>query len=82
MSDKIVTHAELKANNTKEKVYLLLHGKVYDATAFADEHPGGEDVIFSAAGRDASEDFDDAGHSKEARDLLVDMLVGTIEASA
>ncbi|KAJ7046108.1 cytochrome b5-like heme/steroid binding domain-containing protein, partial [Mycena alexandri] len=81
MSEKIVTHAELKANSTKEKVWLLLHGKVYDATAFADEHPGGDDAIFAVAGRDSTEEFEDAGHSKDARELLDEMLVGTIEAS-
>ncbi|KAJ7775502.1 cytochrome b5-like heme/steroid binding domain-containing protein [Mycena metata] len=82
MSEKIVTLAELKEHNTKDKLWLVLHGKVYDATKFADEHPGGEDAILSVAGQDGSDPFDDVGHSKEARELLVDLLVGKIEGSA
>ncbi|KAJ7121938.1 cytochrome b5-like heme/steroid binding domain-containing protein [Mycena filopes] len=81
-ADKVITLAELKEHNTKDKAWVLLHGKVYDATAFAEEHPGGDDTIWSIAGQDASDPFDDVGHSKEARELLIDMLVGTIETTA
>ncbi|KAJ7771077.1 cytochrome b5-like heme/steroid binding domain-containing protein [Mycena maculata] len=80
MSDaKIVTYAELKASNTKEKLYVLIHEKVYDVTKFLDEHPGGDEVILAESGRDATEAFEDVGHSDEARELLPGMLVGEFE---
>ncbi|KAJ7771066.1 cytochrome b5-like heme/steroid binding domain-containing protein [Mycena maculata] len=80
MSDaKIVTYAELKANNTKEKLYVLIHEKVYDVTKFLDEHPGGDEVILAESGQDATEAFEDVGHSDEARELLPGMLVGEFE---
>ncbi|KAJ7246591.1 cytochrome b5-like heme/steroid binding domain-containing protein [Mycena haematopus] len=67
---KTVSLAELRANNTKSKLWILIHGKVYDCTQFLDEHPGGDEVILAEQGQDASEAFEDVGHSDEARELL------------
>ncbi|KAJ7682248.1 cytochrome b5-like heme/steroid binding domain-containing protein [Mycena polygramma] len=82
MSEKIVTLAELRANNTKAKLWILLHGKVYDVTKFLDEHPGGDEVIIAETGQDATEAFEDVGHSDEARELLPNMLVGEFEKNS
>ncbi|KAI0824767.1 cytochrome b5 [Trametes gibbosa] len=79
MASKLVTYAELKAHTGKDSLYLLLHEKVYDVTKFIDEHPGGDEVIIAEAGRDATEAFEDVGHSDEARALLTDLLVGDFE---
>ncbi|KIM52641.1 hypothetical protein SCLCIDRAFT_1223591 [Scleroderma citrinum Foug A] len=76
---KIVTFAELKAHSTKESLYILLHEKVYDVTKFIDEHPGGDEVILSEACKDATDAFEDVGHSDEARELLPNMLIGEFE---
>ena len=54
---------------------------VYDVSKFADEHPGGDEVLFSEVGKDATEAFEDVGHSDDARNLLPDMLVGTVEGA-
>ncbi|KAJ7020278.1 cytochrome b5-like heme/steroid binding domain-containing protein [Mycena alexandri] len=82
MSEKIVTLAELRANNTKDNLYILIHEKVYNVTKFLDEHPGGDEVILSEAGQDATEAFEDVGHSDEARELLPAMLVGEFEKNS
>ncbi|KAJ7228189.1 cytochrome b5-like heme/steroid binding domain-containing protein [Mycena pura] len=83
MSDKkIVTLDELRANNTKDSLYVLLHEKVYDVTKFLDEHPGGDEVILAEASQDATEAFEDVGHSDEARELLPGMLVGEFEKNS
>ncbi|KIY52285.1 cytochrome b5 [Fistulina hepatica ATCC 64428] len=82
MADKIITYDELKAHASKESMYILLHGKVYDVTKFLDEHPGGDEVIIAEAGdtgKDGTDAFEDVGHSDEARALLPDMLVGEFE---
>ncbi|CDO71358.1 hypothetical protein BN946_scf184908.g116 [Trametes cinnabarina] len=79
MASKLITYAELKAHSTKESLYVLLHEKVYDVTKFIDEHPGGDEVILAEAGRDATEAFEDVGHSDEARALLKDMYIGDFE---
>ncbi|KAJ7637201.1 cytochrome b5-like heme/steroid binding domain-containing protein [Mycena rosella] len=79
---KIVTLAELRANSTKEKIWVLIHEKVYDATKFLDEHPGGDEVILAEASQDATEAFEDVGHSDEARELLPGMFVGDFEKNS
>jgi len=76
---KIVTYEELKQNSTKNSLYVLLHEKVYDVTKFIDEHPGGDDVILAEAAKDATQAFEDVGHSDEARELLPGLLVGDFE---
>ncbi|KAL9713065.1 hypothetical protein Ac2012v2_004306 [Leucoagaricus gongylophorus] len=75
----IVTADQLRAHKTRDGLYILLHGKVYDVTKFLDEHPGGDEVILAEACQDATEAFEDVGHSDEARALLPDMLVGDFE---
>ncbi|KIJ69843.1 hypothetical protein HYDPIDRAFT_104471 [Hydnomerulius pinastri MD-312] len=76
---KVITYADLQANNSKDSLYVLLHGKVYDVTKFIDEHPGGDEVILAEGGKDATEAFEDVGHSDEARELLPAMLIGEFE---
>jgi len=71
-----LTIEELKAHTTRDDIYLLISGKVYNVSKFLDEHPGGDEVILAEAGKDATEAFEDVGHSDEARDLLKDMYVG------
>ncbi|KZV86333.1 cytochrome b5 [Exidia glandulosa HHB12029] len=79
----IINIADVAAHKTRDSAWLVLNGKVYDATKFLDEHPGGDEVILSECGKpDATEAFDDIGHSDEARALLADMLVGTVEGAA
>ncbi|KAF8076701.1 cytochrome b5-like heme/steroid binding domain-containing protein [Lyophyllum atratum] len=79
MATKTVTIDDLRAHKTKESFYILIHGKVYDVTKFIDEHPGGDEVILAEGGQDATEAFEDVGHSDEARALLPEMLVGEFE---
>ena len=37
---------------------VLRAGKVYDVTPFMDDHPGGGEIMLSAAGKDATNDFE------------------------
>ncbi len=37
---------------------MVLHGNVYDVTAFLPSHPGGSRIILQLAGRDATAEFD------------------------
>ncbi|KAK8861333.1 hypothetical protein IAR55_002152 [Kwoniella newhampshirensis] len=69
----------LDEHKTRESCWMLLHDKVYDVTAFLDEHPGGDEVMLEECGRDATEAFEDVGHSDEARDMLPKMLLGDFD---
>ncbi|RMJ28549.1 Cytochrome b5 [Aspergillus sp. HF37] len=74
-----LTFQEVAAHNTKKDLYLVIHDKVYDVSKFVDEHPGGEEVLLDVGGQDASEAFEDVGHSDEARETLSEMLVGDVK---
>ncbi|WFD37939.1 uncharacterized protein MJAP1_000887 [Malassezia japonica] len=73
-----ITFAELCEHNTEQDLWLLIDGKVYDVTKFMPEHPGGDEVLTTEAGKDATEHFEDVGHSDDARDQLKGMLIGTL----
>ncbi|KAL9262684.1 Cytochrome b5 isoform A-like protein [Drosera capensis] len=56
--------------------------QVYDVSTYLDEHPGGDDVVLEVTGKDSIEEFEDAGHSEEARDLLETFFIGELDPSA
>ncbi|KAI6784486.1 putative cytochrome b5 [Emericellopsis cladophorae] len=76
---KEFTYQDVAEHNTKKDMYLVVHDKVYDCGKFVDEHPGGEEVMLDVAGQDATEAFEDVGHSDEARETLDALLVGTLK---
>ena len=76
---KVVTAEEVAKHNTKKDVWFTIHGLVYDITNYLEDHPGGEEVMLDRAGLDASVDFEDVGHSDEARKELVKYLIGSLE---
>ncbi|NXP99492.1 CYB5B protein, partial [Vidua macroura] len=42
------------------------------------QHPGGEEVLLEQAGRDATESFEDVGHSTDAREMLKQYYIGEV----
>uniref|UniRef100_A0A1D1YY69 Putative cytochrome b5 n=1 Tax=Anthurium amnicola TaxID=1678845 RepID=A0A1D1YY69_9ARAE len=78
-STKEFTYEELSAHNTKKSLYISIKGKVYDVSNFIDEHPGGEEVLLDVAGKDATDPFEDVGHSDEALAILETLLIGNMK---
>ncbi|CAG8540341.1 9929_t:CDS:2, partial [Paraglomus occultum] len=73
------TYEELSTRNTKKSLYISIQGNVYDVSKFIDEHPGGEEVLLDVAGKDATEPFEDVGHSDEALGILKTLIVGKMK---
>ncbi|XP_069757396.1 cytochrome b5 type B [Narcine bancroftii] len=69
---------EVKTHNRSKSMWLVIHDKVFDVTKFLEEHPGGEEVLFEQAGGDATESFEDVGHSSDARELLKQYFIGEL----
>ncbi|KAM7496215.1 hypothetical protein LguiA_020629 [Lonicera macranthoides] len=77
---KVFTLAEVSNHNTNKDCWLLIGGKVYDVTKFLEDHPGGDEVLLTATGKDATDDFEDVGHSTSARSMMDEFYVGDIDS--
>ncbi|XP_052583505.1 cytochrome b5 type B isoform X3 [Peromyscus californicus insignis] len=83
-SDPSVTYfrlEEVAKRNSAEETWMVIHGRVYDITRFLSEHPGGEEVLLEQAGADATESFEDVGHSPDAREMLKQYYIGDVHPS-
>ncbi|KAG1941470.1 cytochrome b5 [Pimephales promelas] len=70
--------SEVEERNSFKSTWIIIHNKVYDVTKFLEEHPGGEEVLREQAGGDATESFEDVGHSSDAREMASSMLIGEL----
>lgn len=75
---KVFREDEVKQHKDAKSTWMIIHDKIYDVTKFLEEHPGGEEVLLEQAGGDATESFEDVGHSTDARDLMKEYLVGEL----
>ncbi|CAD5229296.1 unnamed protein product [Bursaphelenchus okinawaensis] len=75
-SKTLYTAEEVAKHNSNESCWIILEDKVYDVSKFLLEHPGGEEVILNLAGQDCTNEFNDVGHSSDARAMTEDYLVG------
>ncbi|XP_062111479.1 cytochrome b5 [Humulus lupulus] len=78
---KLFSMAEASQHNTKDDCWVVIDGKVYDLSSYLDEHPGGDDIVLAATGKDATDDFEDAGHSKTAKELMQSFFIGELDTS-
>lgn len=60
----------------------LTKNTVYDVTKYLADHPGGVDIMLEFAGKDATEAFDNAGHSEDADEIMADYRIGTLKGGA
>lgn len=78
-TEKQYTIDEVQKHNTTDDLWIVYNGQVYNVTPYLDEHPGGEEVIADVAGTDATEAFEDIGHSDDAHEILKGLLIGKLE---
>jgi len=76
---KVFQFSEVQTHGSPTDCWLIIHGKVYDVTKFLEHHPGGDDVLLSATGKDATNDFEDVGHSVDAHNLMKDFEIGELD---
>ncbi|CAL9242698.1 unnamed protein product [Arabidopsis halleri] len=78
---KVFTLAEVSQHSSSQDCWIVIDGKVYDVTKFLDDHPGGDEVILTSTGKDATDDFEDVGHSSTAKAMLDEYYVGDIDTA-
>lgn len=64
-TERWYTRAEIAKHCTPNDLWLIVRGKVYDATWWVENHPGGAKALLRRGGGDATSDFD--FHSSSAR---------------
>ncbi|KAJ8337152.1 hypothetical protein SKAU_G00383720 [Synaphobranchus kaupii] len=70
--------SDVEERNTFKSTWIIINHKIYDVTKFLEEHPGGEEVLREQAGGDATESFEDVGHSTDAREMAESFLIGEL----
>ncbi|KAL7681609.1 putative cytochrome b5-like heme/steroid binding domain-containing protein [Plasmopara halstedii] len=77
------TLEDVAPHNTAEDCWMVIREdsvrKVYNVTAFLDDHPGGPEIMVDVAGQDATDEFEDIGHSNDARMQLKLYEIGKIK---
>jgi cytochrome b involved in lipid metabolism len=79
------TPGQIAAHNTEKDCWIVLHGQVYDVSAFIPEHPGGR-AILQACGRDGTRLFETRPmgsgqpHSSFARERARELRIGALTA--
>lgn len=58
-SNKTIKVTEIQKHNHVDDIWIVVNGRVYDITRFAPEHPGGVEIIYTYAGRDASQAYNE-----------------------
>jgi len=69
---------EVSKHNTPGDAWVVIDGGVYDVSKFADEHPGGPEVLLEWAGKDATFPFRDLPHSDNAASILAAFRIGDV----
>ncbi|KAG7302327.1 hypothetical protein JYU34_013825 [Plutella xylostella] len=78
---RIISREEVKKHHRCDSTWIIIANKVYDVTSFLEEHPGGADSLLEVAGQDGTRQFEDVGHSEDARKLLKKYYIGDLPVS-
>ncbi|KAG8488868.1 hypothetical protein CXB51_016749 [Gossypium anomalum] len=82
---KVFVFEEVANRKERDDCWLLISGKVgfqvYDVTQFLEDHPGGDEVLLAASGKDATQDFEDVGHSDDARNMMKKYYIGEVDST-
>ncbi|KAI5965331.1 uncharacterized protein KGF55_001552 [Candida pseudojiufengensis] len=78
-SRREISLREIKKHDQPNDLWMILYNKVYDLTEFTKYHIGGIEVLYDCGGSDATEAFEDVGHSDFAVEMLKPYLIGEVE---
>lgn len=67
---------EVAKHNSKDSLWLIVDGGVYDVTEFQEEHPGGARILTKNAGKDCSEAFWSYHSEKILKNVAAEYKIG------
>ncbi|KAK4184035.1 hypothetical protein QBC35DRAFT_506802 [Podospora australis] len=73
------TAEQVAEHNSRKDNWIIVHGQVIDISQYIDDHPGGSDILHEVAGQDATEAFDNAGHSEDTLEIMAEFCVGQLQ---
>eukprot|EP01132_Coremiostelium_polycephalum_P010764 gene10764-13181_t len=82
MAEKTYAFSEVQKHNSLGDLWIVYKDDVFDVTKFVEDHPGGEEVLKGNAGKDATQEFDDVGHSDTAIAKMKQFRIGRLEGAA
>ncbi|KAL2845871.1 hypothetical protein BJY01DRAFT_234780 [Aspergillus pseudoustus] len=69
------TLADVARHSSPDDLWIVIEGNDY-----REDHPGGDEILRQFAGKNATTEFQDAGHSNDAYMRLKTLLVGSLES--
>ncbi|GLT40166.1 hypothetical protein SLA2020_143200 [Shorea laevis] len=76
---RVFTLSQVSQHKSKRDCWLVINGRVLNVSSFLDDHPGGEEVLLEVAGKDATKEFINIGHSNAAQNMLDKYQVGVLQ---
>mmetsp|Transcript_106953 Transcript_106953/g.255238 ORF Transcript_106953/g.255238 Transcript_106953/m.255238 type:complete len:1036 (-) Transcript_106953:117-3224(-) len=73
---------KITMQTVKERGYVVLFNKVYNLKDYVRKHPGGQDILLSVFGRDATVEFETMRHSPQALDQVSHLLIGSFNVAS
>ena len=79
--EKQYTKEEVSLHNTKEDCWIIINNGVYDVTEFLSIHPGGDSILASQGGKDATEFFEELHRPEIIDEVASDYKIGILSDS-
>jgi cytochrome b involved in lipid metabolism len=81
-STKTFSREEVSQRNGKNGAdsWIIIRDSIYNVTDFVkmDNHPGSPELVMEFAGKDATKDFENFGHSGDAIKLMKSLKIGEL----
>jgi 4-hydroxysphinganine ceramide fatty acyl 2-hydroxylase len=80
----VFTAKQVAEHHSSDSLWISIDGKVYDVTDFAQDHPGGEELLFQFGGKDCTAAMQDDMfhlHSDVAYEMLEQFYIGDLQDS-
>ncbi|PIA34296.1 hypothetical protein AQUCO_03800112v1 [Aquilegia coerulea] len=78
---RLIPIDEVKKHKGEGSIWTVLKGRVYNITPYMKFHPGGDDILMKAAGKDCTSLFNKYHAWVNAEFMLEKCLVGTLDES-
>lgn len=75
------SYSEVNIHNKITNCWIIIHDRVYDITDYLEEHPGGQHILLTYAGKDATDAFDNIGHTSRAFHELNKYVIGRVKGT-